>query len=107
MTRINFKRTGGMLGREVESDIDLNEMPVEESQELERLLNETNFFSIPQNLIEQTTPDEYEYTVTVEAGNTHHTIHTSDSTAPDSLRPLLEKLSTLAKEEGNSGLAEM
>ena len=106
MTRINFRRTGGMIGREIESDIDLDEMPADESQELERLLLETNFFKIPQNLIEPATPDEFEYTVTVEAGNTHHTIHTSDTTAPESLRPLLEKLSTLARED-NSDLAEM
>jgi hypothetical protein len=46
---------------------------------------------------------DLKYTVTVEAGNTHHTIHTSDSSAPDSLRPLLDKLSRLARED-NSGL---
>ena len=97
MTKINFKRTGGVLGREIDSDIDLNEIPDEESQELMRLITETNFFKIPQNLIAQPIPDEYEYTVTVEAGNTHHTIHTSDSSAPENLRPLLEKLSRLAR----------
>ena len=101
MTRINFKRTGGFLGREVETDIDLNEMPDDEAQELQRLILETNFFNIPQNLIEPAKHDEYEYVVTVEAGNSHHTIHTSDTTAPESLRPLLEKLSKLSK-EGNS-----
>lgn len=105
MTKINFTRTGGILGREVSSVIDLNEMPAEESQELMQLLTDTNFFKIPQNLIEHTTPDEYEYTVTVEAGNTHHTIHTSDSNAPESLRPLLKKLATLAK-EGKPDLPE-
>lgn len=99
MTRINFKRTGGFLGREAASDLDLNEMPDDEAQELQRLILEANFFNIPQNLIEPATHDEYEYTVTVEAGNSHHTIHTSDSSAPESLRPLLERLSTLAKED--------
>ena len=98
MTRINFKRTGGILGRETDSDLDLNEMPDDESQEIQRLILDSNFFNIPQNMIETVTPDEYEYTVTVEAGNSHHTIHTSESTAPESLRPLLEKLTTLAKE---------
>jgi hypothetical protein len=104
VTRINFKKTGGMIGRQIETDIDLNEMPAEESQEIMRLLTETNFFNIPQNLIENATPDEYEYTVTVDAGNTHHTVHTSDTNAPESLRPLLDKLSTLAKEGGSDTL---
>ena len=97
MTKINFKRTGGVLGREIENDIDLNEIPNDESQQLMRLITETNFFKIPQNLIQQAVPDEYEYTVTIEAGNTHHTIHTSDSTAPESLRPLLETLTRLSR----------
>lgn len=102
MTRINFKRSGGILGQEIETDIDLNELPDAESQELVQLLTETNFFNIPQNLIGHAMPDEYEYTVTVEAGNTHHTIQTSDATAPESLRPLLDKLSMLAGED-NTG----
>ncbi len=97
MTKINFKKTGGVLGREISTDIDLNEIPADESQELMRLIAETNFFNIPQNLIAQTIPDEYEYIVTVEAGNSHHTIHTSDSSAPESLRPLLETLSRLSR----------
>jgi hypothetical protein len=98
MTKINFKRTGGILGREIDTDIDLNELPDTESQELNDLLFQTNFFQIPQNLINHAIPDEYEYTVTVEAGNTHHTVHASDATAPESLRPLLHKLSILARE---------
>ena len=101
MTKITYKRTGGVMGREIESKIDLNELPGDEAQEIQRLLLETNFYNIPQNLIETSGQDEYEYTVTVDAGNSHHTIHTSDSSAPESLRPLLEKLSALAK-EGNS-----
>jgi hypothetical protein len=102
MTKINYKRTGGVLGREIDMDIDLNEIPDDESQELMRLITETNFFKIPQNLIAQAVPDEYEYTVTVEAGNTPHTIQTSDSNAPESLRPLLDKLGTLARGSNSS-----
>ncbi len=107
MTKINFKRTGGLLGREIDTDIDLNEIPEDESQEVMRLITETNFFKIPQNMIAQGIHDEYEYTVTVEAGNTHHTIHTSDSSAPESLRPLLEKLSRLARGGGTSTTSEV
>ncbi len=88
------------MGREVETDIDLNQMPNDEAQELQNLILESNFFNIPQNLIEPAKHDEYEYTVTVDAGNSHHTVQTSDSGAPESMRPLLEKLSNLAK-QGN------
>ena len=91
------------MGREVDTVIDLNEIPDNESQELMRMITETNFFNIPQNLIEHATPDEYEYTVTVEAGNSLHTIHTSDSKASETLRKLLETLSRLALGESQSG----
>jgi hypothetical protein len=103
MTRINFKRSGGILGQEIETDIDLNMLPQSEAQGLMQLLTDASFFKIPQNLISHTIPDEYEYTVRVEAGNTSHTVHASDATAPESLRPLLEKLSVLA-EQGRSNL---
>ena len=93
------------MGRQLESDINLNELPEDESQALMQLITESNFFKIPQNLIGHAVPDEYEYTVTVDAGNTHHTIHTSDSNAPESLRPLLDKLAMLAR-EGHSGMPE-
>ncbi len=102
MTTISFKRTGGFMGREVDTDLNLNEMPEDEAQEIQRLILDSNFFNIPQNLIEPSQHDEYEYTVTVDAGNSHHTVHTSDTSAPESMRPLLEKLSSLAK-QGNSG----
>jgi hypothetical protein len=105
VTKINFKRTGGVLGKEIDTDIDLNEIPDADSQQVMQLITESNFFKIPQNLIAQAIPDEYEYTVTIEAGNTHHTIQTSDSSAPESLRPLLEKLSRLAR-SSNTPTAE-
>jgi len=101
MTKINFKRTGGVMGGEIDADIDLNQLPDDEAQEIMRLITATNFFTIPQNLIAQAVPDEYEYTVTVEAGNTHHSIQTSDTNAPESLRPLLQKLTALAREQNS------
>jgi len=106
MTRILFRKSGGILGQESETDIDLNKLPDSTSQELMQLLAESNFFKIPQNLIDHSTPDEYEYTVTVEADNTHHTVHATESSASESLRLLLDKLSSLAKEGNSNALHE-
>ena len=70
MTKINFKRAGGITGREVETELDLNELPADEAQELMQLLTASNFFTIPQNLIAPAvTPDEYEYTIAVDANS--------------------------------------
>jgi hypothetical protein len=97
MTMINFKRTGGSLGREMTMNFDLGTMPGSVAQRLDNLLTSSNFFEVPlvNDLI--TTPDEYQYDITVVAGNSIHTIQVSDTSMPESLRPLVEELTELAE----------
>jgi hypothetical protein len=97
MTMINFKRTGGSTGQEVEMSFDLSSMPGTVAQRLHGLLTESNFFDVPivNNLA--TGPDEHEYVITVVAGNSIHTVHVSDTSMPQSLRPLVEELTQLTE----------
>jgi hypothetical protein len=97
MTMINFKRSGGALGRELTMDFDLNNMPASEAQRLHNMLNESKFFEIPVVEDLRASPDEYEYVITVVAGNSIHTIHLSDTSMPQSVRPLVEDLTEIAK----------
>jgi hypothetical protein len=97
MTTISFKRTGGAMGREIAVDFDLNEMPANMSQRLQNLITESNFFATPVLNEALSKPDEFEYTVTIDAGNSKHTIRTTDTSMPESLRPLIEDLTVLAK----------
>jgi hypothetical protein len=95
---INYKRTGGSMGKEIVMDFDLSSMPASAGQRLHNLLNESNFFEIPVVDSLVTSPDEYEYVITVLAGNSIHTVRVSDTAMPASLRPLIEGLTELAKE---------
>jgi hypothetical protein len=97
MTTISFKRTGGAMGHEIAVDFDLNEMPANMSQRLQNLITESNFFATPVLNEALSKPDEFEYTVTIDAGNSKHTIRTTDTSMPESLRPLIEDLTVLAK----------
>jgi len=97
MTTISFKRTGGAMGHEIAVDFDLNEMPANISQHLQNLITESNFFATPVLNEALSKPDEFEYTVTIDAGNSKHTIRTTDTSMPESLRPLIEDLTVLAK----------
>jgi len=99
---INFKRTGGAMGRELSMDFDLNNMPADEARRLHNLLNESRFFEVPVVNDLLTSPDEYEYVITVVAGNSIHTVHVSDTSMPESLRPLVEDLTEIAKEGSRS-----
>jgi hypothetical protein len=94
---INFKRTGGSMGKELTMDFDLNNMPASEAQRLHNMLNESKFFEIPVVEDLRASPDEYEYVITVVAGNSIHTIHLSDTSMPQSVRPLVEDLTEIAK----------
>jgi hypothetical protein len=94
---INFKRTGGSMGREMTMNFDLGTMPGSVAQRLDNLLTSSNFFEVPVvgDLITQ--PDEYEYDITVVAGNSIHTVHVSDTSMPEALRPLVEELTDLTE----------
>jgi hypothetical protein len=96
MTMINFRRSGGPSGSEIEMDFDLSSMPGPAAQRLHGLLTESNFFEIPLVGDLHTEPDEHEYTITVVAGNSLHTVHASDNSMPRSLRPLVDRLTELA-----------
>jgi hypothetical protein len=97
MTMINFKRMGGSSGQETSMSFDLGSMPGGAAQRLHGLLTESNFFDVPTVNNLMTRPDEYEYVITVVAGNSIHTVHVSDTTMPQSLRPLVEELTELTE----------
>ncbi len=97
MTMINFKRSGGMMGKEMAMAFDLAGMPADVSQRLQNSLLDSNFFDVPLVNDLRAGPDEYEYTITVVAGNSIHTVHVSDTSMPESLRLFVEQLTELAK----------
>ena len=95
MTSIVFERSGGVVGNEIHLDLDLNNLPENESQYLHKLLFDADFFKIPENLSAVSTPDEFQYVITVKAGSSSHTVRVSDTTMPKSLLPLVKEMSKL------------
>lgn len=106
MTTIHFERTGGLTGGEINLDLDLNQMPEEISQLIQRLILEADFHRIPDDLDGKSTPDEFEYVITIRAGQSEHTVRTSDTTIPDALKLLVAELTgihtTREKERSHS-----
>ena len=96
MAKIMFKRSGGFVGQGMRFELNLNDLPVSAVRNITRLVKEARFFDLPENLIQAFQPDEYQYTITVDAGITNHTVRTNDSTMPSSLRPLIKELSLLS-----------
>jgi hypothetical protein len=73
----------------------LDELPGDDANVLIRLIEQAGFFNLPENLIVKFNPDEYQYTITVDAGVLCHTVRTNDTTMPVLLRPLVDELSSL------------
>lgn len=96
MAKITFKRSGGYIGRGMRFELNLNALPISAVRNITRLVEEAQFFDLPENLIRNFQPDECQYTITVDAGITNHTVHTNDSTMPSSLRPLVKELSLMS-----------
>jgi len=95
MTLIMFDRSGGAIGKDMHLELDLDTIPADEAQNLLRLIHETGFFDIPESSDAQAGPDESQYQITVHSGNGSHTIHTSDSSMPKSLQPMVRELTML------------
>ena len=95
MTTITFKRSGGFVGTGMRLQLALDELPSNDASALLRLIEQAEFFKLPENSIVKFNPDEYQYTITVDAGVICHTVRTNDTTMPVSLRPLVDELSSL------------
>jgi hypothetical protein len=97
MAKIMFERSGGVLGQMINTALDLDTLPSSESRHMLYLIQEADFFRIPENLVASSTADEFLYTITVESGATRHRVRVSDTAMPEALRPLINELVTLAE----------
>lgn len=95
--RIFFKRSGGFTGMQISTTIDTQELPPQESEQLYRFVEEASFFELPPSPSNPGGADQFSYSLTVVEGARQHTVEISDANAPDELRPLLRKLTQLAR----------
>lgn len=92
MTTISFERFGGLIGKELHLVLDLDTLPEENAEYIQRLIDEAGFFNIPENLAMNSTSDEFQYKIMVDNGSESHMVHTTDTTMPNSLLPLVKEL---------------
>ena len=95
MTTINFERSGGATGKDLHLDLDFNTLPEDESNRLLKFIEDADFFNISEHPAQQFTEGEFQYKININAGQTSHTVHTSDSTMPKGLIPLIKELTML------------
>ena len=96
MATIIFQRSGGELGQEIDLFLVFESLPTAEAQLLFKLIDESGFFNTPVHIGTHPDPDEFQYVISLEIGSTQHTVRTTESTMPESLRPLVDKLVLLS-----------
>jgi len=97
MMKILFERTGGIMGRKVSLNLNLDEMPADQASTLRRLVDESDFFFMEELPKKTSRLDEFNYMITIATGTIAHTIRAGDSSMPEALRPLLTELSMQAR----------
>mgnify|MGYP006957791259 CR=1 FL=1 len=96
--RIKFERTGGFAGIRFAADINLDDMPQDQAQQILGLLSDVDFTNLPEQILgSQQVPDGFTYSITVVSEKQEHTVTTSDTAAPDNMEPLLSLLSLLTQ----------
>src|SRR5262245_25393855 len=98
--RIKFERTGGFAGIRIAADIELDDLPKEQADQLRELLDDVDFDKLPEKLMQgNQVPDGFTYSITVESEKHTHTVLTSDTSAPAKMQPLLELLYQIARQQ--------
>ena len=96
--RIQFERTGGIAGMHIAATVETESLPPDEAQSLHDLVKAARFFDLPA-VIEppQSGADQFKYKLTVESEGRQHTVEVGDASAPETLQPLLRRLTVLAR----------
>ena len=95
---IEFERSGGFAGLSLQLRVDTATLPEEEAAELQQLVQQSAFFSVPErSVVNPSGADRFNYKLTIERDGHRHTVETMDSSSLALLQPLLERLTRMAR----------
>jgi hypothetical protein len=95
---IYFERSGGFTGIPVKVEVDSNDLPPDERDDLHRMIAESKFFELEQSKEQANAmPDSFQYTLIIEGNERKRKMNLSEQEIPDELRILLRYLTTKAR----------
>jgi hypothetical protein len=81
----------------ISTDLKLDELPEEQADTIRELLDDMDFDELPEQILDESGPDRFTYTITVETKKGEHTVVTGDTSAPEKMQELLQLLNRLAR----------
>jgi len=96
--RIEFERTGGFAGMRLSTSVDVADLSPRDQEMLESAVESADFFQLPRQM-NSAAPgaDRFQYHLVIEREGNCHEVEVGEAVIPDSLRPLIEHLSMLAR----------
>jgi hypothetical protein len=99
--RVRFKMDGGFVylpARSEPTTIDTDDLPAEEAEELERLIEAAGFFELPETASPPRGAADYlRYTISVTTPDRSHTVQLTDPIEDPHVQALVEYLEAKAK----------
>ncbi len=96
--KIDFVRSGGFAGLRLAVNVDTQDLPDAEAALLEKLIRDSGFFDLAEHIKSPSGgADRFEYRLTVSEGGRSHTVTVSEAAVPEGLRPLIDRLTEMAK----------
>jgi hypothetical protein len=94
--KIRFERSGGFAGLTFDDTIDLNKLSADDASNIRQLVNNSGLLSMPQSLASfRSGPDRFQYVITIEDQETTHTVKLDEEAVPPSMKPLLQRLTSI------------
>ena len=91
------------MGRSFSCSVDTDTLPADEADSLQELVAAASFFDLPDKTKNSSVVyDQFQYKVVIEQNEVKHTVEMTDASAPDSLRPLLRRLTILTRSHPGS-----
>ena len=102
----NLNVQAEFAGIRIATDIEKGDLSEEQTQALLDVLDALDFPGLPEHLMGKSSmPDEFTYTITVEADDWKHTVITGDSSAPEKMQELLQMLNRIARKRPRKNIS--
>lgn len=99
--RITFERSGGFTGIPMTTTVDTQTLAAAQATEFRNLVEAADFFRLPATIPAAAQPDRFQYQITIEDGDRHHTVSMGESVVPGTLRPLIERMMQVVRQGGS------
>jgi hypothetical protein len=97
--RIDFERSGGFAGMVTSKVVDSTTLSSDQANQLRQLVDAADFFRLPPTITTRAVqPDRFQYRLTVEDNGKQHTVEVGEQAVPGTLRPLLDWITTAARQ---------